>query len=89
MYGVVMGGTELKVQLEESQNTVKWLKLAIQDEQGISTFIEQLFLASKCDNNADASGGAGAKQEQLKDGGLVSDSSEHGGFVRVLIFQQL
>ena len=30
-----MGGTELKVQLEESQNTVEWLKLAIQDEQGI------------------------------------------------------
>ena len=40
-----MGGTELKVQLEESQNTVKWLKLAIQDEQGISTFAQQLFLA--------------------------------------------
>ena len=73
-----MGGTELKVQLEESQNTVKWLKLAIQDEQGISTFTQQLFLVSKKsgDNNAGGvSGGAGAKQEPLKDDVLVSDSS--------------
>jgi hypothetical protein len=54
-----MGGTELKVQLEKSQNTVKWLKLAIQDEQGISIFTQQLFLVSKGDgdNAADASGG--------------------------------
>jgi hypothetical protein len=48
-----MGGTELEVQLEESQNTVSWLKLAIQDEQGISTFTQQLFLVAKGgDNNA-------------------------------------
>ena len=33
-----MGGTELEVNFDESQNTVKWLKLAIQDEQGISIF---------------------------------------------------
>ena len=72
-----MGGTEVKVKLEESQNTVKWLKLAIQDEQGISVFTQQLFLVSKGgDNNASgASGGAGAKQEPLKDDDLVSDSS--------------
>ena len=72
-----MGGTELKVQLEESQNTVQWLKLAIQDEQGISTFTQQLFLVSKGggDNAADASGGAGSKQEPLKDDAVVSDSS--------------
>ena len=71
-----MGGTEVKVQLEESQNTVKWLKLAIQDEQGISTFTQQLFLVQKGDNNAaGARGGAGAKQEPLKDDALVSDSS--------------
>ena len=72
-----MGGTELKVQLEESQNTVEWLKLAIQDEQGISTFTQQLFLVSKTgdkDNAGDASGGSGAKQEPLKDDALVSDS---------------
>jgi hypothetical protein len=72
-----MGGTELKVQLEESQNTVEWLKLAIQDEQGISTFTQQLFLVSKTgdkDNAAGASGGSGAKQEPLKDDALVSDS---------------
>jgi hypothetical protein len=72
-----MGGTELKVQLDESRNTVKWLKLAIQDEQGISTFTQQLFLVSKTgdkDNAGDASGGAGAKQEPLKDDALVSDS---------------
>ena len=72
-----MGGTELKVQLEEGKNEVKWLKLAIQDEQGISVFTQQLFLVSKGgDNNAaGASGGAGAKQEPLKDDALVSDSS--------------
>ena len=56
---------------------MKWLKLAIQDEQGISVFTQQLFLVSKGgDNNAaGASGGAGAKQEPLKDDALVSDSS--------------
>ena len=72
-----MGGTEVKVQLEESRNTVKWLKLAIQDEQGISRFTQQLFLISKGGDNKDAgaSGGAGAKQEPLKDDALVSDSS--------------
>ena len=73
-----MGGTELEVKLDESQNTVEWLKLAIQDEQGISTFTQQLFLVSKKsdDNNAaGTSGGAGAKQEPLKDDALVSDSS--------------
>ena len=76
-----MGGTEnhseLEVNPEESQNTVKWLKLAIQDEQGISTFTQQLFLVSKKsgDKADDASGGAGAKQEPLKDDALVSDSS--------------
>ena len=73
-----MGGAELEVKLEESQNTVKWLKLAIQDEQGISSFTQQLFLVSKkSDDNAagGASGGAGAKQEPMKDDALVSDSS--------------
>jgi hypothetical protein len=74
-----MGGTELKVKLEEGNNDVKSLKLAIQDEQGISIFTQQLFLVSKKsgDNNAaaGASGGAGAKQEPLKDAALVSDSS--------------
>jgi len=75
-----MGGTELEVKLEESQNTVKWLKLAIQDEQGISTFTQQLFLVSKKSGDKDnaaggASGRAGAKQEPLKDDALVSDSS--------------
>ena len=72
-----MGGTELEVKLEQSQNTVECLKLAIQDEQGISVFTQQLFLVSKGgDNNAaGASGGAGAKQEPLKDDALVSDSS--------------
>jgi len=73
-----MGGTELEVKLEESKNEVKWLKLAIQDEQGISTFTQQLLLVSKKSgdkNAASASGGAGAKQEPLKDDVLVSDSS--------------
>ena len=72
-----MGGTELEVKLDENQNTVEWLKLAIQDEQGISTFTQQLFLVSKKgdkDHAGDASGGCGAKQEPLKDDELVSDS---------------
>ena len=73
-----MGGTELEAKLDESHNTAKWLKLAIQDEQGISTFTQQLFLVSKKsdDDNAGgvAYGGAGAKQEPLKDDALVSDS---------------
>jgi hypothetical protein len=52
------------------------LKLAIQDEQGISTFTQQLFLVSKGgDDNDDASGGAKSKQEPMKDDALVSDSS--------------
>ena len=72
-----MGGKELKVQLEENRNTVEWLKLSIQEEQGNSTFTQQLFIVSKDgDNNAaGVSGGAGAKQEPLKDDALVSDSS--------------
>jgi hypothetical protein len=73
-----MGGTELEMELEEGKNTVKWLKLAIQDEQGISIFTQQLFLVSKKsgdeDNAGGASGGAGAKQEPMKDDALVSDS---------------
>jgi hypothetical protein len=72
-----MGGTELEVKLEEGKNTVKWLKIAIQDAQGISRFTQQLFLVAKGgdNNNAGASGAAGAKQEPLKDDALVSDSS--------------
>ena len=70
-----MEGTELEVKLDESQNTVKWLKLAIQDEQGISTFTQQLFLMSKSGDNADGgSGGAGAQQDPLKDDDLVEES---------------
>ena len=72
-----MGGTELEMKLEEGKNDVKGLKLAIQDAQGISTFTQQLFLVLKGDDNnaGGASGGAGAKQEPLKDDVLVSDSS--------------
>jgi hypothetical protein len=63
-----MGGTELVVKLEEKKNQVKWLKQAIKDEQGISTFTQQLFLVSKSgDGDAGAGGGAGAKQEPMKD----------------------
>ena len=53
-----MGGTELEVNFDESQNTVEWLKLAIQDEQGISTFTQQLFLVSKKSGDNNAGGGA-------------------------------
>jgi hypothetical protein len=79
-----MGGTELEVKLEESQNTVECLKLATQDEQGISTFTQQLFLVSKSgdkDNAGDANGGSGVKQEPMKDGYMVSDSCIASGFV--------
>ena len=65
------------MKLEEGKNDLRLLKLAIQDEQGISTFTQQLFLVSKGggDKAAGESGGAGAKQEPLKDDALVSDSS--------------
>ena len=72
-----MGGTGLEVKLEEGKREVKWLKLAIQDDQGISTFTQQqLFLVSKSGDKAEAdtSGGAEAKQEPMKDGALVRDS---------------
>jgi hypothetical protein len=85
-----MGGTELKVKLEEGKNNVKCLKLAIQDEQGISTFTQQLFLVSKKrgDNNtAGASGGAGVKQEPLKR--MVLWYRIRASRLCVLIFQQL
>jgi hypothetical protein len=45
-----MGCADVKVKLGEGKNEVKWLKLAIQDEKGISTFTQQLFLVSKDDN---------------------------------------
>jgi hypothetical protein len=67
-----MGGTELEMTLDESQNTVKWLKLAIQDEQGISAFTQQLFLVSKSGDNNNAS--VESKQEPLKDDALVTDA---------------
>ena len=72
-----MGGTELEVKLDTSQNAVSWLKLATQDEQGVSTFAQQLSLVSKGgDNNAGGvSAGGGGKQGPLKDDYLLSDSS--------------
>ena len=42
-----MGGTEVEVKLEDSDNTVRSLKQNIQDSQGISSFSQQLFLVSK------------------------------------------
>ena len=71
-----MGGTELKVQLDESQNTVEWLKLAIQDEQGISSFTQQLFFVSKKSGDKDNSEvSVETKQGPLKDDVVVEDSS--------------
>jgi hypothetical protein len=48
-----MGGTELEVKLDESQNAAGYLKLAIQDEQGVSSFAQQLFLVSKNNSGDD------------------------------------
>ena len=42
-----MGGTELEVKLEDTDNSVRSLKQNIQDSQGISSFSQQLFLVSK------------------------------------------
>ena len=67
-----MGGTELEMTLDESQNTVKWLKLAIEGEQGISAFTQQLFLVSKSGDKNNAS--VESKQEPLKDDALVTDA---------------
>ena len=69
----------------EGNNSVKCLKLAIQDEQDISAFTQKVLLVSKSgdDNAAGASGGA--KQEPLKDDELlVSDSST--SWLCVLLF---
>ena len=62
---------------------MKWLKLAIQDEQGISRFTQQLFLISKGGDKKDAgaSGGSGTKQEPLKDDERVGIGFEYRGFV--------
>jgi hypothetical protein len=71
-----MGGTEMDVKLEESQNTVKWLKLAIQDEHGISSFTQQLFLlvSKKSGDKDNAEVSVEAKQGPLKDDASIANS---------------
>jgi hypothetical protein len=78
-----MGGTELEMTLDEGQNEVSWLKLAIQDEQGISVFTQQLFLVSKGgDNNAaGGSGGAGGSEAGVAKRWRVRIGFEYRGFV--------
>ena len=65
-----MGGTETEVTLEDSDNSVRSLKLAIQDSQGIASFTQQLFLVSKkSSDKAEAS--IEVKQEPMPDNALL------------------
>jgi hypothetical protein len=64
-----MGGTEIKVKLEDSDNTVRSLKRNIQDSQGISAFSQQLFLVAKGGDKAEAN--VEAKQEPMADNALL------------------
>jgi len=65
-----MGGTEVEVKLEDSDNTVRSLKQNIQDSQGISSFSQQLFLVSKKGSDK-ADELAEAKQEPMGDDQLL------------------
>ena len=65
-----MGGTEVEVKLEDSDNTVRSLKQNIQDSQGISSFSQQLFLVSKKGSDK-AEEVVEAKQEPMGDGQLL------------------
>ena len=65
-----MGGTKTEVTLEDSDNSVRSLKLAIQDSQGIASFTQQLFLVSKkSSDKAEAS--IEVKQEPMPDNALL------------------
>ena len=65
-----MGGTEVEVKLEDSDNTVRSLKQNIQDSQGISSFSQQLFLVSKKGSDK-AEEIVEAKQEPMGDDQLL------------------
>jgi hypothetical protein len=64
-----MGGTELEVKLEDSDNTVRCLKQSIQDGHGIPTFSQQLLLVNNSSDKAKAN--VEAKQEPLGDDELL------------------
>jgi hypothetical protein len=57
------------VKLDDTDNTVRSLKGNIQDEQGISSFSQQLFLVAKGGDKAEAN--VEAKQEPMADGQLL------------------
>ena len=61
-----MGGTELEVKLDESDNTVGSLKQGICDGRGIAIFSQQLLLVSKGGDKAEAN--VEVKQEPRADG---------------------
>jgi hypothetical protein len=65
-----MGGTELEVTLDDSDNTVSRLKRCIQDAQGVACFTQQLFLASKGGDTTEVKDEA--MQEPLGDNELIS-----------------
>jgi len=68
-----MGGTELEVKLDDTANTVSYLKQSIQDGHGISAFSQQLFLVSKSGDKAEANVEANveAKEEPMRDAELL------------------
>jgi hypothetical protein len=74
-----VGGTELEVKLDATQNAARSLKLAIQDGQGISISTHQPPLVSTKKKGDNQPGWCmwvkelgRSKQEPLNDGGLVS-----------------
>jgi hypothetical protein len=66
-----MGGTEMEVKMDDTDNTVGSLKRNIQDKQGISAFSQQLFLVSKKSGDK-AEMAVEAKQEPMGDDELLS-----------------
>jgi hypothetical protein len=66
-----MGGTEMEVKMDDTDNTVRSLKRNIQDTQGISAFSQQLFLVSKKSGDK-AEVAVEAKQEPMGDTELLS-----------------
>jgi len=65
-----MGGTELEVKMDDSENSVHCLKQNIQDGHGIAAFSQQLFLVSKKGGDK-AEANVEAKQEPMGDGELL------------------
>jgi hypothetical protein len=66
-----MGGTEMEVKMDDTDNTVRSLKRNIQDKQGISAISQQLFpVSTKIGDKVEVA--VEAKQEPLKEDEFLS-----------------